>query len=920
MIADAAGGLPLANPWSFALLDRELEAHPGESRRTEANAVVDRINEALAELTQGDEDAQPPEAEPPGEPEAAATAKPEAARPQEPETSKLVVTSKRKEARPASKARKVGKPADSALAALVDQTDRNRPLYVEAQLLVWADTFVKRSGAPYGFKGVRGELLEQALVIRRVAEEAAASDERISGWISPLVDAGDEVRRRVQDGFFVEAAGSDDSQRWQLDEARNWYRQALGAAGTCTRALDLVEEIEAELPYYGEWKARQTARHSDGLDTDFLELLAASTRLARTIQAGAGPPAESGSSRSGPGPAGDENESTLKAAMARIKDLETTYREARTRWDRLVAEFQAQASGLASAGGPGHWREIDRVLGVPSIPRELRRTLLRRVRSVGVASTLAPAPGEGTATTGTGIEVRSEADPDFWTEALALARLDWGVLELAGAPESKLAQVESAFKSARAAVAGETPFEAFERLSLLLRSLRAEWYQSIRRTVDTSEAAVAAVDRAMRAIPLAEAQGASDSAAATLDRFHRHALLLWHGRRLLHDFAPEHALRLFEEAQQTFDSEAARQAEEDAVALSRAQVRVKSGSRGGITVGDWTEQPFSLDVATIGKLPAGAAAVLIGYDAAQPLAVVSAATRQAARGGVLFNVAPDPREEPVDYLVQRTESTAEALRVPLRLGAFYRGRLFPAEDAVEVSLESARDPVAVTVQQSYEGLPFKDFTDQFKEHPGQGYLHYGTNLKYKLVLSSERAMKVCVRYGLKEHPESFKTVIKDISPKRKADVIDSVKGNDFPIVKVNELLDIAPLTLAVTVFKDKENGEVLGKGVYPFRMIPPPRYISVSANFEPGTRLLYLDVVHLANDPVTGPVKVYASIGGQEGWAWIRRSRFVTFAIPVPPLMKKVTWRVGVESMPAAFHEEVETPTPQVEEPKPPAL
>jgi hypothetical protein len=606
----------------------------------------------------------------------------------------------------------------------------------------------------------------------------------------------------------------------------------------------------------------------------------------------------------------------LKAAVARIKDLEAIDRDTRNRWDHLVAEFQAQASDLASAGGPGRWREIDRLLGVPSIPLENRRTLLRRVRAVGVASTLAS--GEGPATAG--LEVRSEADPDFWTEALALARLDWGLLELAGAPESRLAQVESTLKSARDAVPGDAPFEAFERLSLLLRSRRAEWYQSIRRSTDTSEAALVAVDRAMRVIPLAEAQGASDKAARALDQFQRHALLLWHGRRLLRDFAPEHAQRLLEEARQTFDSEAVRKAEEDAAELSRAQVRVVPESRGGLTVGDWTEQQFSLDVATIGKLPAGAAAVLIGYDAAQPLAVVSAATRQAARGGVLFNVTPNPREEPVEYLVQRTESTPEALRVPLRLGAFYRGRLFPAEDAVEVNLESARDPVAVTIQQSYEGLSFKDFTDQFKEHPGQGYLHYGTNLKYKLVLSSERALKVCVRYGLKEHPESFKTAIRDIAPKRRGEVIDFVKGNDFPIVKANELLDIAPLTLAVTVFKDRENGEILGKGVYPFRMIAPPQYISVTANFDPGTRFLFLDVVHLANDLVTGPVKVYASIGGQEGSAWIRRSRFVTFAIPVPPTMKKVTWRVGVESMPAAFREEVETPTPQVEEPKPPAL
>ena len=107
--------------------------------------------------------------------------------------------------------------------------------------------------------------------------------------------------------------------------------------------------------------------------------------------------------------------------------------------------------------------------------------------------------------------------------------------------------------------------------------------------------------------------------------------------------------------------------------------------------------------------------------------------------------------------MQRTESTAEPLTVPLSPGVFYRGRFFPADRGIDVTLDPAHDPVAVTIQQSYEGLAFKDFTDQFKEHPGQGFLHYGTNLKYKLVFNADRPMKVVVRYGLEEHPESFKT-------------------------------------------------------------------------------------------------------------------------------------------------------------------
>ena len=90
-------------------------------------------------------------------------------------------------------------------------------------------------------------------------------------------------------------------------------------------------------------------------------------------------------------------------------------------------------------------------------------------------------------------------------------------------------------------------------------------------------------------------------------------------------------------------------------------------------------------------------------------------------------------------------------------------------------------------------------------------------------------------------------------------------------------------------------------------MILPPQYISVAANFDPGTRLLYLDVVHLANDPVTGPVQVYASFGGRGLAADLPRSRFVDLLVPVPAAVKKVSWRVGVENLPGAFREEIET-------------
>ena len=120
-------------------------------------------------------------------------------------------------------------------------------------------------------------------------------------------------------------------------------------------------------------------------------------------------------------------------------------------------------------------------------------------------------------------------------------------------------------------------------------------------------------------------------------------------------------------------------------------------------------------------------------------------SRSSAREGILVPVRADRSSEPAEYAVGRTESIPEALTIGLNPLALYRGRFFDADRGVSVTLERANDPVTVTIQQSYEGLKFKDFTDQFKEHPGQGYLHYGTNLRYKLVLTTDLARDaICV--------------------------------------------------------------------------------------------------------------------------------------------------------------------------------
>ena len=239
-----------------------------------------------------------------------------------------------------------------------------------------------------------------------------------------------------------------------------------------------------------------------------------------------------------------------------------------------------------------------------------------------------------------------------------------------------------------------------------------------------------------------------------------------------------------------------------------------------------------------------------------------------------------------------------------------------------MTIEPARDPVTVTIHQNYDGLKFKDFADQFKEHPGQGYLHYGTNLQYKLVLASDRPMKAVVRYGLKEHPESFQVATVEVGPKKKAEVGGIVKWDDFPIVREKDKAtpEIIPLNLSVAILKESEKGEVQGKANYVFHLLRPEQYMSVQTDFDPVQRVVWVYVTHLANDPVTGPVDILGSPGGGGVFqARIARSRFVPFWFIAPAVLKGVRWQVGVEHMNPAFSGTIETPPPEPPPAAPPA-
>ena len=173
-----------------------------------------------------------------------------------------------------------------------------------------------------------------------------------------------------------------------------------------------------------------------------------------------------------------------------------------------------------------------------------------------------------------------------------------------------------------------------------------------------------------------------------------------------------------------------------------------------------------------------AAAALVEYDSSRALTVTERASRRDARDGVLVDIPRD--RQALTFLVARSEPGSTTIETKVTPRVFFRGRVADLVHAVPVSLLPAGDPVSITIRQSYQNLEFKDFADQFKEHPGQGYLHYGTNLQYKLILKADMPVRAVVRYGLTGAPQVVHGKDRRARPgSRPSEIHGVVKMEDF---------------------------------------------------------------------------------------------------------------------------------------------
>jgi hypothetical protein len=823
--------------------------------------------------------------------------------------------------------------------------DQGRPAYLEGQVLVWAAAFQKlgasrQFGSSDFFAGRRAQWLHDLVDLRTAAEIAAAGDERVHHWTAPLVELGDAIRRKAQDRLFAGGSSGGDGPTAERGDAtprraREFYRQAAREAELFSKSLDLVQRLESELPYLGEWLARRNARLGlEGLGDDFETMLDDAAGLVELIIVDPRIADEGQTSRS----AVDE---LLRAHAARVKAVKERFDRAGAGYDRIKGLLVKQCREPAEADGPEQWRELDDLLSVPMIPAEVRLPLIRKVRGAsassldrssssdrpaGIKSDRAEGGGRGAgpgrpeddaAATG---DPSTAADPFFWGHALGMARLEWGLLRLGGVSERDLGRIEAADRAARKAVGGGTPaaaFDAFEELSAVVRAAHAAQMAKIEeaRTMAWSSSRLSDIaihrqladaDRAARVFPSAYAAAWSldDTVADRLDRFHRYALVLWHGRRLLEDFAVDHGQLVLNRAQLASDGSgrvttlALKEALDDTELRKSARLTVETRPADKLVIQDWVDHPLRFQVNSVGKVPPGEASALIGAGPTIPVAITAATSRHDAREGTLVGISPGTSPPPAEFLVARIEAADETRTFPITPGVFYRGRFFPADRDLMVTTDATSEPVSVTIHQNYRKIDRK-IPDQFRVHPGKGFLHPGTQLAYTLKIErkTSQPMKVRVNYGLEGQTEPFRDVSLELTAaKPVGEITDLVDSQEAPADR--------PRNLIVTVTREGE-GKPLSKRFFPFRQILPKDYIAVVPTLSPAEGKLHLVVKRLRTDPVTGPVPIFVRAAGETAQHVFQRGEVRYFSFSVPGQMTTIPWSVTVEEIADVIRGEV---------------
>jgi hypothetical protein len=211
------------------------------------------------------------------------------------------------------------------------------------------------------------QLIQLALKVRKLAEEAAvgaasndqwpAYSEQISPWIRNEVEAADKFRRDGEDWLFP--TGKEEKAKEALGNAETAYNAVRDKSAHLRHALWVRDTVLTQLPYYGQWAARQKGERAEARLKVVQYLWKQFHQLDRFLR---DPQSKTLATKNG------------QSVPELTADIEKNLDRVKTEFDEEYKPFLRVADQAVQS----RWHDIQAVLAVPFIPFENRKTLLEQ--------------------------------------------------------------------------------------------------------------------------------------------------------------------------------------------------------------------------------------------------------------------------------------------------------------------------------------------------------------------------------------------------------------------------------------------------------------------------------------------------------------------------------------------------------------
>jgi hypothetical protein len=284
----------------------------------------------------------------------------------------------------------------------------------------------------------------------------------------------------------------------------------------------------------------------------------------------------------------------------------------------------------------------------------------------------------------------------------------------------------------------------------------------------------------------------------------------------------------------------------------------------------------------------------------------------------------------VSYFVSRGADAEERDGLVLnRAGAekglspylFYRGQTYQSAGPIKIVLEPLKDVIYVRVRQDPRTVP-KDFRDQFRTHPNDGYMHYNEDLRYEVVVTNltNRKQEIFVDCKMEQDLESERHEAFTLKESETRPVIrGQVRGVDLKKLgqkapRSREVDLGRPRHLDIDIWDGPGRARRLGTRRVRFTHLDVEAYAAMlPVSYDSVSQRVTLGVRHLGSDPGKGYIDdVVASVErvpqpatvGGDGlgeMCKIRGDQYYGFWFGVDPKAQMVSWSVKICKKDNAF-------------------